>query len=614
MSGLVAHYVKKNETTRTPNRWVFLDTEAINVELDGKDVQSWRLAVTQTVHRDSHAAKWTVSDHIHHGTPEELWDDVEKFCRKGARTICVAHGMGYDARISRALELLPSLGWTLERWQVGDKGCCLRWRKEGMALWLLDSLALLPLVLEKVGSLIKIDKLDLPAWGDSDELWWRRCETDVTILRTAFMDIVDWVREDDLGNWQPTAGSMAWANWRHRHYTDNVLVHDNVAARKAERYAGYSGRCEAWQWGDLPGGSWTEYDMPLAYPTVCLSERLPVRLVGHVRVATFKYVDRRGPNKRWLLKAKVRTEMPVLPVRHDGRVLWPVGEFEGWWWDNELDLARASGAEVTLGEGYRYHATPALADWAEWVISYVNGRESGTTPLRELVAKSWARALVGRFGTKYRVWEDAGISEVPGVRMDGLIDYATKAEGQLLHIMGRAYSGMEEVDGAESSPAIMSAIMSESRIRLWQTMQTAGMENVAYVDTDSAIVNHKGAERIKTADERGELHGIRIKGAWHSLTVMGPRQLIVDGGHRINGVRKGAERIAPREWVGERWEGMEAALKNGRADRVVITPTKWKVEGVDHRRLHLPGGATAPVRLELDPTGVTIRSAVQQAR
>jgi hypothetical protein len=448
------------------------------------------------------------------------------------------------------------------------------------------------MALEKIGGLVDIPKDALPEWDADQKAWWRRCHTDVAILREAMLTCIRWVRDDDLGNWQATAGSMAWANWRHRHYSDRVLVHNDIEARKAERSACYAGRCEAWKWGRLPGGDWTEWDLPLAYPRVALDTPLPTVLRSHVAHPSYKYIANNNPQSRWLVRATIDIDAPVLPATVEGNTVWPTGRIEGWYWDNEIRAAADHITHIRLYEGYRYAAVPALRQWAEWIIAAVETDDGSYTELQRAVLKSWARALIGRFGTRYRIWDDWGVSGSRDVRMGYLVDYATKQVGRTLNIGGHQYAATEETDGVESVPAIMSAIMSECRIRLWQMMNTAGLENVAYVDTDSLITNPAGSRRLSTWISLGNGWGLRKKHAYSSLLVMGPRQLITNGKARISGVSGKAERTSDTTWTGERWESVEAAVTAGRSDRVVITPTTWTVGGTDHRRGHAPNGNT----------------------
>lgn len=594
---ITAHWIRKNEVSRAPNRWFWFDTESQERERDGDRVQTWRLAVSAGDWLNEKRRTWQTSPCQRHVTAQSLWEALDGFTRPGQRTIAVAHNIGYDIRIGGAIPALRNLGYELKRWQVSDQGCVLRWRRDDRALWLVDSFSWLPKKLEAIASLVQMVKPPLPADDDPLDLWWRRCEYDVEILRAAYLPLVKWVRDENLGNWQPTAGSMAWANWRHRHFTNPVLVHDDDDARHAERSAGYTGRCEAWRHGRLPAGRHTEWDFPLAYPRVCLTTALPTILRGRLISPTARQVLRRDDRNRFLVYAAVDTPTPTLPVHSENRILWPVGSFSGWYWDHELVMAAEHGATIRPETAYRYSASLALAEWAETIIDVVEGTDDRYTPIQRLAAKEWARALIGRFGTRYWQWEDWGSEDGEGVRMDWLIDFDTRNVGRILHVADRIFGATEMVDGVHSVPSVMSAIMSECRIRLWDAIQAAGPENVAYCDTDSVIVNPYGDVLLNIAVWDGKLWGMRRKSEWRKLTVIGPRQLILDDHHRVAGISQGAERVGLTTWVGERWEGLATAAEAGRTSEVVIRPTTWELTGVDRRRRHLEDGTTEAIVL-----------------
>lgn len=77
--------------------------------------------------------------------------------------------------------------------------------------------------------------------------------------------LLSYIGENDLGNWQPTGSGMAYATWRHKYLDHKVLVHDDADALTAERTAMHTGRAEAWRHGRVTGGPWTEIDMCNAY-------------------------------------------------------------------------------------------------------------------------------------------------------------------------------------------------------------------------------------------------------------------------------------------------------------------------------------------------------------
>lgn len=595
MSRPPAHWIRGNADNRLPSRFVFLDTEASQQLRGEAKVQTWRLAVTAADWRPTATQPWRPTDWRTHRTPAELWAYVDAFTRPKRRTVLVAHNLAYDLRISDAFSHLGALGWSMHRLSVHDRSVNAVMRRDGRTLVLADSMAWLPMGLERVAGLVGQQKVELPAFDDTDDKWEHRCRVDVTILRAAMLDLVQWVDDDKLGNWQRTGAAQAWATWRHRFYTHRVLVHDDAAARVAEAAATYTGRCEAWQWGNLRRGPYIEYDLPLAYPTIAAETPIPIKLLGHLSSGTVTGLRRQQPGRASLCRASVTTDAPTLPHSIEGRTCWPVGTFDGWWWDVELLEAARCGAQVTVAERFTYATRPALAEWARWIIDLVQTPPEGFSAVRQAAAKHMARALIGRFATRYVKWEPAG-EAIPGsLPLEYVYDVDTKQLGRRLTVGAESYVGMQADYGADACIAVMGYIMATCRVRLWRIMQAAGLDHVVYVDTDSAIVDRTGAELLEALHRDGTAWGLRAKVEHPRITVLGPRQLITAGSARIAGVPKGARRIDGNTWAGETWSGLLGDLARGQAASVTIKPGAWKVTGTDHRRVHLPGGRTAPL-------------------
>lgn len=592
------HYIRANESSRIPRRWVYLDTEAHDDLHGGTRTQTWRLGVTCYDHNEPGDTGWRESDWRTHTDPAAMWHYIDGRTKARARTIVVAHNIGYDLRISHALTELPALGWTLEQFGMSGRSLTMTWRRDKRTLVLVDSMTWWPMALHKIGLMVGLVKPELPAWDDTDEAWEFRCRADVEILQRANRQLLAWIESADLGNWQKTGAGMAWANWRHQHYTHRVLVHADEEARNAEVCAIGTARVEAWRHGQLVAGPFTEWDLPLAYPRIASEIRVPTRLQGHVRGPSMRWLERLPTYRRAIVRATVTTDVPTLGVQHDGRWVWPVGTFTGWWWDVELIAAAGRAESVKLHHAVTYQAAMALKDWGRWVIDVCTDETGAYSALQRATAKHWARALIGRFGAKYPLWVNYGEAPEPGLEMGDLYDSASGQVGKFLTMGDRFYVGLEESYVADACPAILGVVMAECRTRLWRIIELAGPEHVVYMDTDSVITDPSGTHSLDLATKEGDGWGLRPKARHRSLQIFGPRQLITGTEAKMAGVPKSAKRTGTDTFKGEVWEGVETAIRRGHSDRVIIRDTKWKVNPVDHRRQHVAGHETRPYRVD----------------
>lgn len=594
MRDVPAHWVRANESTRVPRCWVWLDCEAhVAGQPAGGSRHTFRLAVTAHDCRNGRGADRPADWRDWLADPEPLWRYIDGLVRVKGRTILACHNLAYDLQVSRAFTWLPALGWRCDILQLDGRSSWASWWRGGRHLVMIDTLSWLPASLERIGAMVDVAKPPLPAEADPDEQWLIRCTADVEIMRTAMRQVVGWIEGDDMGVWKPTGAGMAWAAWRHRFYTHRVLAHRDAGLWEVERRAAWTGRCEAWRHGELAGGPWTEYDWHAAYATVASTALLPAVRLEEVAGASVELVTTRHRSARVLAEVDVVTEVPCVPAEVDGRIAWPVGSFTTTLWDSECRLVAETGGRLTVRRAFGYTARPVLRAWAEWVLDVLDRRIEVPDTVR-LAVKHWSRALVGRFGSRWCDWRPFGPNPDPSaLGLGSLVELDTGARRKLLTVGDRVLVEGDPRVGDDYLPSVMGAVMADTRVMLWRTMLQAGLENLAYCDTDSVIVNRAGAERLEAWGEPGLVR----QGSWRSLVVLGPRQLVRDGHLKAAGVPTGAVPVGERSWWVEVWRGLGSALAAGDAEAVATWERRVFLRGVDFRRTHLADGSTAPVRL-----------------
>lgn len=592
--GPPAHYVAHNKVTRIPRNFIFFDSEAKREPTGTGELQTFRLAVAFHDRRRHDQNGWAERDHDQFLTAEDLWAWVTARCQAKARTVAVAHNLAYDLRITRALELLPELGWELGACRLDRGQVWLTWKRDGRTLSMVDSMSWVPVSLEKLGAMVEIPKLDLPVWHDCDDAWFQRCTRDVEILAAVMRRLIEWVKADDLGNWKPTGAGQSWAAFRHRFMAHKILAHDDDHARLAERRAAWTGRCEVWRHGRPRGGPFYEWDFRAAYAHVGAGCDVPTRLVGSSTRATLATWQRLRKDYAVCAEVEVTTDAPTVPTLVDGRIVWPVGTFKTTLWENELELARRHDAVVTVQRLWWYRRAPALGGFCRWIIDMLGGSETRRDPVVVLAAKHWSRALVGRFGARWSEWETVGRSDACGLHLGTVIDRTDDTTWRMLQVGTQLKRQGPEYDSPDAVVAIMSWVMAECRVRLWNLAELAGLDSVCYMDTDGVIVDRAGHERLLEAD----VPNLRLKGSYGTVELLAPRQIVKGGVLSASGVPRGSVRVGEHEWEGEVWAELGTSLRNGEGGAVRLSKRRVRLSGVDARRVHLPGGRTEPRRVE----------------
>lgn len=588
-----AHWVSHNSVTRVPRSFMYLDTEAHRTPAAGREVQTFRLAVAafDTVDRHTGAAR---EREWHRSTDTgALWEWITSRCRTKARTVLVTHNLAYDLRISDAFTELPRLGWSFVAGRPDDGQAWFVFRKDKRTLACVDSVSWVPKSLEALGALCGIAKLALPEEDDGESAWFARCTRDVEILAEIWGRLVRWVEDDDLGNWKLSGAGQSWAAFRHRFMDHKLLVHEDDDARSAERRAASTGRCEAWQHGKLSAGPYTEWDFTTAYCQIGKECTVPIKLAGEMHAPTLDKVLAVPRTKAVLCDVEVQCDDPILSTRGESGITWPVGRFRTTAWDNELRLAIAHGAHVRVERAWVYRRAPALRSFCTWVLAGLDGSRGPVDPIVRAALKHWSRALIGRTAARWSRWEPWGEAPTANVSLGQVHDVSNDDRYALLQLGHQLIRQTGEPDNPDAMVAVMSWVMSESRVRLWNAMQVAGLRSVVYVDTDSLITNAEGSSALASA----RIPGLRVKGEWSTIEVMGPRQIVPGATLRAAGVPRGATRVGDRTWTAEVWSGLSRSLQAGQADRIEVTLRTFHLRGTDRRRRHVAGGQTKPFRV-----------------
>lgn len=603
------HWVKPNQQCRIPKRHVVFDTESQYNYQGTTEIQSWRMGAAirfrygLTTGDSAEACVFRSAG--------ELWEWVTEFCRPGQRTVIWAHNLGYDVRISECLSTLPTLGWRLEWCNLDRNVSSMTWRSEHGTLVFADTWTWLPIKLETIAPSVGFQKLQLPADTASRASWEKYCLRDCEIVYRVVSELLDFVRSENLGNWQPTGAGMAYATWRHRFLTHKVLVHDDVSVISAEREAMHTGRAEAWRHGVLSTGVWTEIDMRDAYIRIAAESALPTKLKFRSgRITNAQYTELAGCY-RILARCRVVCDTPVVPCKHDGRTLWPVGTFETWLWDTEIDQLIMEGQTISVLDSYCYTAEPILAEWAEWVLSVTGSAGESYSPVVRTWAKHCGRALIGRLSLRAPSWEPYGDNPTGETGISHLTDAVSGNTHRLMHIGGQTLIETARGEGRDSLPQVTGWIMAECRARLWRAMRAAGLDHVAHVDTDSLLVDRVGLAQLREA--LGAAWGTHwaVKGSYRRLIVYGPRNYRAGPARKVAGVPRKAAEVLPNVFRGEKWSGLATDLEAGRHNRVTIEQGEWVMKTPDPRRLDASEGQTFTVAIQLaDETSSGTSSAV----
>lgn len=613
-----AHYLQPLQKTVLPARHIIFDTETQLTRQAGALEHRYRTGATGLLAHtpgDFLPGRPVAIPTETHDSPEKLWARIAQICRKGHRTVAWAHNLSFDLRVTEALRWLPRNGFHLQGIVLERTASWASWTSsEHGSLICCDLYSWLPRTLDDIAK----------SMGVSREIWdgeryqhatlpelQARCIEDVQVTRQAVQQLLTWLQAEDCGPFRLTGSGQANACWRKRfgagRRTDfdgldgldggRVWIHGDPALRSIEREAMWTGRCEAWRHGHVDGPLY-EYDMNLAYCRIAATHPLPVHLRGEHGALTFEQIGALKAQGLAVL-AEVDVEgldKPVVPCRAGERMIWPVGDFSTVLWDPELEMVFhrdvLGGAVVQVKRCWSYHTGPALKPMATWLIGLL---ESDQTPGSvRLLAKHWARALIGRMALRYRRWEPYGEMNDLGLAL--WIGYDEDGEPTENLQVGRDRFTLAELEETDAScPQITGWVMSQCRASLWHAVQIAGENNVLYMDTDSILLDATGHRALQHSAFM--LGSLERKAKWDHAVIHGPRNIELDDERRLSGIPRTAVRTGPLEWEGTIMRGVKESLVRSELDHVAQLDRRYHVSPTDPRRERQPDGTTRPYRL-----------------
>jgi hypothetical protein len=333
---------------------------------------------------------------------------------------------------------------------------------------------------------------------------------------------------------------------------------------KLERNAYYGGRVEMFKRGKQLCKS---YDVNSMYLSIMREALIP-------DMSTFCYIEN---GRRWqyyferylgIYHCRVlapRSKVMVLPYRTDkGKLIFPCGEFSGWWTSVELKAALEYGYQILEVYEFIYYrrAKPYFSGFAEFVWEKRQAYKLANNLGMQLMIKKIGNSLYGKFGQQNQEPSYLGAaSEAPVIPKEAKRFYFKHpVTGEIwlwVGVVGEAIPAKFEF------PAVCAFITSYARVKLLRALK-ANEEAVIYCDTDS----------IKL---KGDIEGVTVGeglGEWAFLGEMEysfykPKWY----GDKCKGVPKRAKLIYMTD--SEARFDFEKPLREREALKRCLVPNKW---------------------------------------
>jgi len=404
-----------------------------------------------------------------------------------------------------------------------------------------------------------------PQWSTLEDYCIQDCQV---VLKAVHMWIT-FCKDHDLGQFAVTQAGQSLNAFQHRFMPTPIYLHTNRRALEFERESYLGARTEVFRLGEMEG-SFHVLDVNSLYPYVMKKWTYPTKLRGVVKnVTPAEYHQIR---EDYLCVGKVLVDIPkgdegrrVVPVRHDGKLIYPVGRFYTTLTSSELDLAMDRGIVRELHDVCVYDQHHLFADYVDHFYSLrLQYRSAGNNVWYEIV-KVFLNSLYGKFGQYNHDWlpcqDDIGIAAGSILK---IIDADTDTTTTYRHIGGTlAKRSPGRVEGWNSFAAIASHVTAYARCWISYLRRIAGYKHVFYCDTDSLFVDDWGKANLEEYTNPDKLGLLKLETSANTLTIRGLKDYEIGNKIKHKGIRKDAIPTGENTYRQTQFRGIAGALRQG---------------------------------------------------
>ena len=575
-----AHYWRSAGASSAPSNILVFDTETWHGErasIEGGEWHTLRLGCALAYRLDRHGRsrlkRLTFRD------ADAFWSLVRSRLDTRRPLWIVGHNLPYDLGVVGGWSVITSDGFQCERLAVSGT---LTWIKG--VLWdrpvnFCDTLNYYKCSLASVGRAVGVAKHDMPSQDASDDTWERYCNNDVDVTAAGWDRLIEFVRKEELGPWQPTIAGLAFSGFRSRFMGHKVLCHSNPWVLRLERDSYYGGIVDFPRVGVTIPGPIYEADVVSMYPSVCM-QPLPVKLLGQGKGLTVRDVERLLTRRHVIAEVTVETHDATYPCRLRGGVYYPHGVYRTTLATPELRLALERGHVRRVHFAAWYAAEPVFARYMRHFVESKEGYKKAGNDAYSTICKYLANSLYGKTGQTspvWRAWDRSAMMVLEGdhrLPEGALAKYYDRPPDlyepeehvrlpgiphplEVRDLWGFVEVRVGERESRDSCPAIAATVTSYARCLLRQYQSIAGRGDWYYSDTDSLWVSSRGLSRLQADGvvAPGRLGMLDVKtddtGSMiehKCLYVHGPKDYETDTVRRLKGVRANATPTADGGW------------------------------------------------------------------
>lgn len=523
-----AHYLKRNAENELPSRVLCFDTETRITPTPTGEVHTLRLGCCHYIKR--RADQWDETTYSFR-TKEEFWKLLDGLLLKGTCLYLIAHNTAYDYAILDLDHYLSNRGFTIDMFVI-NAAFIIKAHRDKVSIKIIDTMNWFKAPLGRLGEVFGVSKGEITDFTlATDEQLLTYCMQDSNIVKTVFINYIDFISRHNLGNFAITAAGQAFNSYRHRFMPDKtILIHANPGIYPLEQATYRGGRTDIFKQGEYH--DIVKLDINSMYPFVMSKELYPTKPHSRIPIEGLGIEDIRNAldsGKFVIGGFDILLKEPFLALKRN-KLIFPVGRIKNAYMTSpELEyLLDGAGEILRVNSAMVYDQDNIFSSYVDF---FYNLKSNARTPIMKELAKLFLNSLYGKFGQRENGdIEPDNSPENDIICQENKIGAFWVQQGhdhyKVMKIGDQFYKIKPQLQtpGNQSSPVISSAVTSYARVYLWDLIKKAGVENVYYCDTDSIFTNKTGYERLECLGfiDNKQLGKLKVEGIG-SCVLRGPK-------------------------------------------------------------------------------------------
>lgn len=474
-----------------------------------------------------------------------------------------AHNIGFDVRVLNLPFEFANMGYLSQPPIINQRTFIWSIKSDNGSAVFLDTANFGVISVSQLGDDLGFDKLDINFdTAKLDELL-HYCIVDCQVLEKFIIEYLKFINTYQLGSFKVTIASQSLTTYRTRFMNNPPIIHCHEKAIQLERKGYHGGRTECFFIGEISGKDFYYVDVNSMYPYVMSSDNLPVEFLGYTEFVPLDYLGARLSRYYVIADVFIETDKPIYPLVNDHKLIFPVGRFRTILYYDELQNAYSAN-RIKYAYGCSvYRRGELFRDYVDFFYGRKRHYAETGNKSQRTIAKLFQNSLYGKFGQLQPYRYKIGTTDKDIVWRIPCFNAETGEHTQEIAWFGDIYKEGKVGETTFSFPAIAGAITSKARFVLWKYMETAGLDHVYYVDTDSMIVDQQGYDNIQHLLDEYELGKLKLEKSGNSLVIHGSKDYEFAGESKTKGIPKTAEMIANNRWEYLQFQGFITWLNQG---------------------------------------------------